>query len=382
MNICVITPWYPVGCDTKYAFVEQLINAISLQGHNCTVVSPYNTFGSNKDKYPPIYEEKKVTNDILVKVFRPRFCNRNIPFFPISTTRYCEMRAFESVLKDNNIKVDCIYCHFFVSALIGWHYAHNNRIPLYIATGESVIPKKLQVAHWSFTWTKLREDTKGVICVSTKNMNECIKLGYADPDKCKVFPNSIDNKTFRLLKKEDCRQKLGLPVDSFIIAFVGWFIERKGPNRVAKAIEKLEDHDVTALFIGKSPENDGVEFSCDNILFKDSVQHSELPSFLNAADVFVLPTQAEGCCNAIIEAMACGLPIISSNLPFNWDILNENNSIMVDPNNIDEIATAIKKLKDDKDLRNAMSSEAVKTASGLTIDARAKNIIEFIKSKL
>ena len=213
-------------------------------------------------------------------------------------------------------------------------------------------------------------------------MNECIKLGYADPDKCKVFPNSIDNKTFRLLKKEDCRQKLGLPVDSFIIAFVGWFIERKGPNRVAKAIEKLEDHDVKALFIGKSPESDGVEFSCDNILFKGSVQHSELPSFLNAADVFVLPTQAEGCCNAIIEAMACGLPIISSNLPFNWDILNENNSIMVDPNNVDEIATAIKKLKDDIDLRNAMSSEAVKTASGLTISARAKNIIEFIKSKL
>lgn len=266
MNICVITPWYPVGCDTKYAFVEQLINALSLQGHNCSVISPYNIRRSKKCKHPPVYEEKKVVNDILVKIFRPRFYSINIPFIPVSTNRYSEMRAFESVLKDNNIKIDCIYCHFFVSALIGWRYAHNNKIPLYIATGESVIPKKLQVAHWSFTWSKLREDTKGVICVSTKNMNECIKLGYADPDKCKVFPNSIDNKTFRLLKKEDCRQKLGLPVDSFIIAFVGWFIERKGPNRVAKAIEKLEDHDVKALFIGKSPESDGVEFSCDNIL--------------------------------------------------------------------------------------------------------------------
>lgn len=382
MNICVITPWYPVGSDTRYAFVEQLINAISLQGHNCIVISPYNTYWSKKEQYPPYYEEKKVDNNILVKVFRPRFSNRNIPVFPVSTTRYCEMRAFESVLKENNIKVDCIYCHFFVSALIGWHYANKNKIPLYIATGESVIPNKLQVAHWSFTWKKFREYTKGVICVSTKNKNECIKLGYANVDKCVVFPNSIDKTIFKLLGKRECRDKLGLPMDSFIIAFVGWFIERKGPNRVAEALKKLGDSDVNVLFIGKTPDNGGIEFTCNNILFKGAVQHNELPYFLNAADVFVLPTQAEGCCNAVIEAMACGLPIVSSNLSFNWDVLNENNSIMIDPNNIDEIASAIKKLKDDIELRNTMSKEAAKTASGLTIDIRAKKIIEFIKSRI
>ena len=81
---------------------------------------------------------------------------------------------------------------------------------------------------------------------------------------------------------------------------------------------------------------------------------------MNAADVFVLPTLAEGCCNAILEAMACGLPIISSNLPFNWDILNDKNSILIDPNNINQIADAIQRLRDSPKLRSEMSEEALK----------------------
>ena len=100
----------------------------------------------------------------------------------------------------------------------------------------------------------------------------------------------------------------------------------------------------------------------------------------NAADVFVLPTQAEGCCNAIIEAMACGLPIISSNLPFNWDVLNDTNSIMINPDNVQEIADSIRELKDNPARREKMKVAALETAATLTIGQRAQNIIQFIDS--
>ncbi len=66
-----------------------------------------------------------------------------------------------------------------------------------------------------------------------------------------------------------------------------------------------------------------------------------IPNYICASDVFVLPTTAEGCCNAIIEAMGCGLPIVSSDRAFNYDILNEENSILVDPESVDEIDNAI-----------------------------------------
>ena len=87
--------------------------------------------------------------------------------------------------------------------------------------------------------------------------------------------------------------------------------------------------------------------------------HEEVPLYLNAADVFVLPTLHEGCCNAVVEAMACGLPVISSDLPFNWDVLNKGNSIMVNPNSINEIRDAIVEMRDNNVKRMQLSQGAL-----------------------
>ena len=100
------------------------------------------------------------------------------------------------------------------------------------------------------------------------------------------------------------------------------------------------------------------------------------------ADIFVLPTLNEGCCNAVVEALACGLPVVSSDRPFNYDVLNESNSIMVDPMNVDEIADAIRKLKEDKELRHRLAEGALKMAEELTIDRRAQRILEFMESHI
>ena len=198
-------------------------------------------------------------------------------------------------------------------------------------------------------------------------------------DKCLISPNATNDSLFKMIDKTDCRTKLGIPLDAFVLIFVGAFNTRKGSKRVAQAISSItEGGEVLSIFLGAGKEDP----ICDGIIYKGSVPHEIIPDYLNAADVFILPTQHEGCSNAVIEAMACGLPVISSDLPFNWDVLNKSNSILIAPNNIKEISNAIVFLRDNKEKREELSRGALKQAKSLTIDNRACNILEFIKSKI
>ena len=125
-----------------------------------------------------------------------------------------------------------------------------------------------------------------------------------------------------------------------------------------------------------------LEPDCDRILFKGRVSNDNVAKYLNAADVFVLPTRGEGCCNAIVEALSCGLPVISSALPFNDDILNENNSIRVDVENTEEIREAIQKLQREPERRKKLAEGAAESAKYLGIRTRAERILAFMELTL
>ena len=80
--------------------------------------------------------------------------------------------------------------------------------------------------------------------------------------------------------------------------------------------------------------------------------------------------------------MACGIPVISSNRSFNRDILNEDNSILIDPEDIRGIADAINDLYVNKDKRIALGENALETSHVLSIENRAKAIIDFVEQNI
>ena len=131
--------------------------------------------------------------------------------------------------------------------------------------------------------------------------------------------------------------------------------------------------DIKSIFLGAGPD----EPDCPGILFKGKLPHRDVPRYLNAADIFVLPTLNEGCCNAVVEAMACGLPVVSSDRSFNRDILNGQNSIMVEPTDINAIRDAIRRLKADAKLRETMADAALASAESLNMENRSSRIINF-----
>jgi glycosyltransferase involved in cell wall biosynthesis len=116
------------------------------------------------------------------------------------------------------------------------------------------------------------------------------------------------------------------------------------------------------------------------VLYQGVVPHEEIPEWLNAADIFVLPTLDEGCSNAILEALFCGLPVISSDLPFNHGILDEQTAILVDPGDVRALGQTITWLLKQPERRAAMSQAALQRSQAFRLADRARSIVTFLRS--
>lgn len=380
MHICVISPDYPTSKTIDFVFVDQLCRALAAKGEQVTVIAPQ-TLSRCIFRHVPIAKyctKTKYAESGSLTVLRPKYISSStIGGIIHKITKDGYYNAVQRAFSNLKEKPDVLYGHFWQSVKAAYPIANKFNIPLFASSGEEIVYQK-RIGYTDKEIVDIGNFIKGVIHVSTSNKNQCLETGFPIERKNIVIPNAIDSATFFPRDKRACRKKLGLKDTDFLVGFVGQFVPRKGTERLNMALKTINDPNIKAFFLGKGPEVPDYE----GIVYKGTVEHCYLPEFLSAADVFVLPTQNEGCCNAIIEAMACGIPIISSSLPFNLDVLDDTNSIMIDPNDILQIKDAIIKLRDDVELRVDLSVGALKKASGLTLDHRVEKIISFIKTRL
>ncbi len=378
MNICIITPRYPYKDNMSYVFVKKLVDEWARLGHRCVVLTPFSLTSYWRKIFP--YKPAHYTDDTVamnpVEVYNPRYIS--IPrttLFGLEINSWMESVLLRKTLKRIHFCPDIIYCHFFQSAIPGWYISKRVNVPVFVASGESTIGKIFPPSR-EFSLERFRNDIRGCICVSTKNKEEAVRKGMVAEEKCRVFPNGTDLSIFRRMDKAECRKKLGLNQLDFIVVCVGGFVKRKGQDRIIDAIKHINNPRIKLMFVGSGD----MSLEHDSIVFRGRVNNVDLPVYLNAADVFCLPTLAEGCCNAIIEAMACGLPIVSSDLPFNYDVLDSQNSLLVHPEDIEAIGRAIQKLYDNPDLCKRLSEASLARSQSLSIEQRASSILSYIQS--
>ena len=341
-NICFIANKYPNKVEANaLVFVQQLVWQIADLGKKCIVICPLAINLNMKYKIIPEHIKEKTEKGNYIDVYFPKFFGLGQSHYifgkspaPITTNLFT--KSILKTIHKYNIEIETVYGHFLTPAgIAASRIGKKLNIPSFFAYGES--------STWSIEQIGLNRarrdlnNINGVIAVSSKNKDLLIEHNLVDNEKIKVFPNGYRPERFYKISKDLARKKMGWDNNKFIVGFVGSFDERKGILRLEKAIDELNDCNIVFACAGKGkliPKS-------RKCILAQPINNEDLIYFYNAIDVFALPTQNEGCCNAIVEAMACGCPIISSDRKFNYDILDYSNSIMIDPDNIKELSKAI-----------------------------------------
>ena len=381
-QLLFLLDWYPTQTNNGCVFAKHLICAMADMGYDCVVIAPRamtpgSLRGANR---APYFRQERTAQGSPVRIYMPYFLHLTSRRETMGLSMDNHLRSVMGVIRREKLRPRLVYGHFlYQCGLTAARVGEKLGIPSYCACGENSLrlqpdsrPYADGMAH--HRWREIIRKLSGIVCVSGNNERLLRENGFIDDSmKTGVFPNGVDESKFRILDRAACRRELGLPEDAFIVVYTGAFTANKGVDRLSRALEGCEN--VYSLFMGQGP----LEPDCDRILHKGRVPNDRVAAYLNAADVFVLPTRGEGCCNAIVEALSCGLPVISSDLPFNDDLLDERNSIRIDVESVDEIRRSILRLYRDPGLRKELAEGARRSAENLNIKTRAKRILEFME---
>jgi len=171
----------------------------------------------------------------------------------------------------------------------------------------------------------------------------------ATPAKVHAITNGFNASIFHPQPKHAARRQLGIDADAKLVIYVGRLIESKGLRELVSAAGRLAGSDARfrLALVGDGVMRDEIARLVrdaglgERTLIPGGIPPTDVARWIAAADVLTLPSWSEGYPNVVVEALACGRPVVATDVGGTSEIVNETNGLLVPPRNPEALASAL-----------------------------------------
>jgi len=226
------------------------------------------------------------------------------------------------------------------------------------------------------TILKLSVINAAEVLALTEHMRTTIEAKYKRD--AIVIPNGVDTSRFSRLSKKAARAELNIKEGEQVVIFVGSLISVKGVEYLVEAKNTAIQHfpEARLLLVGDGEGRQKLEALVTKlnlekgVSFVGKVAYERVPGYLVASDLFVLPSLSEGFPNVVLEAMAAGLPVVTTNVRGLPEIVKDGeNGFVVEPQNPRQLVEKIALLLDNNELRQKISANNKRKAEQYSWEA-------------
>jgi glycosyltransferase involved in cell wall biosynthesis len=250
-----------------------------------------------------------------------------------------------------------------------------------------IFSRKARIYMKTMIWlSKFRADK--IITVSQNTKDDLVEMFNYNPNKIKVIYNGVDS-SYKLIDNKKLISEINNKYntgENFLL-YVGNIKPHKNIPVLLKALSNIDKQNKLVI-VGKRDKAYDEIFDIidqnnlkDRIIFTGFVPDEDLILLYNAAALFVYPSLYEGFGLPPLEAMACGTPVITSNVSSLPEVVGDA-AITVDPHNIKELSKKINKILSNKDLQNKMIQRGIERAKQFTWDKTARETIKVYEDVL
>lgn len=201
-----------------------------------------------------------------------------------------------------------------------------------------------RMIRWMIRWALDKADA--VTVVSETLREKAAELGI-DRGKISVIPNGVDTVTFSFRPRDEARRALNLPDNRRVILAVGHLLEAKGFHLLIEALRYVRRQDIDLVIAGEGEYKEKLQRLAadyhlgERVKFPGERPQNELALWYAAADIFCLTSLREGRPNVVLEALACGTPVISMNQWGLGSLVNAESGILLERHEPSDIAQAV-----------------------------------------